>query len=197
MSPELLAQLGLAAGSALASGLRVYGTVAALGLLQRFGVIHLPPGLEPIASTPVLVLACVLYVAEFVADKIPIFDSVWDGIHTFIRVPAAGVLGFAALGDMAEPWRTVAALLCGGVALSTHGVKAGARLAANASPEPLSNWGLSLGEDVSVAGVLWLVFAHPLIAVALAAAALVAGLWLATWLVAVLRRLARRREAAA
>jgi hypothetical protein len=189
MDPTLLPALGLAAGGAVASGLRVYGTAAALGWLDRMGVMSLPPGLDALAQLPVVALATLLYVAEFLADKIPAFDSVWDAIHTFVRVPAAGVLGFAALGELSEPWRMTAALLCGGVALSTHGLKSGARLAVNASPEPLSNWGLSLGEDLGFAGLLWLMLEHPLATLFLAGAVLVAGALVAVWLVRVLRRL--------
>lgn len=192
MTPDLLAELGLAAGGAAASGLRVYGTVAALGWLHRYGVLELPGGLESLAHPIVLGVATALYVVEFVADKVPAFDSVWDGIHTFVRVPAAALLAFAALGDVPEVWRGVATLLAGGVALSVHGLKSGTRLAVNASPEPFSNWGLSFGEDVSVAGLLWLVVAHPLLALAIAAIALVAGALAVAWIARTLARLLRR-----
>jgi hypothetical protein len=191
-----LAPLGLAAGAAVASGIRVYATVAALGLLERLGVIHLPSGLEILAHPAVIALASLLYVAEFVADKVPAFDSVWDAVHTFVRVPAAAVLGFAMLGEVAEPWRTGAALVCGSLALSAHGLKSGARLAANASPEPLSNWALSFGEEFAVAGLLWAAVAHPLLALGIAAAVLLAAVLAARWIVRVLRRLARRSETA-
>ena len=192
MSPDLLAQLGLAAGGALASGLRVYGTVAVLGWLERLGVIHLPPGLAVLGETPIVALATLLYVAEFLADKVPAFDSVWDAIHTFVRVPAAAVLAFAALGELGEPWRVGAALLSGGVALSVHGIKSGARLAVNTSPEPFSNWGLSMGEDLSVIGVLWLALSHPMVALAIAGVLLVLGGLLFAWIVRALRSLLRR-----
>jgi len=197
MSPDLLGQLGLAAGGAMTSGLRVYGTVAALGLLQRYGVLHLPPGLEVLGSTPVIAIASALYLVEFVADKVPVVDSVWDAIHTFVRVPAAAVLGYAALGQVDEPWRAIAALLCGGVALSVHSAKAGARLAVQASPEPLSNWSLSLGEDLSVAGLFWLIVAHPLVPIALAALLLVAAAVAIRWIAGSLRGLFARERGAA
>jgi len=182
MSPDLLGQLGLAAGGAMTSGLRVYGTVAALGLLQRYGVLHLPPGLEVLGSTPVIAIASALYLIEFVADKVPVVDSIWDAIHTFVRVPAAAVLGYAALGQVDEPWRAIAALLCGSVALSVHGAKSGARLAVQASPEPFSNWSLSLGEDLSVAGLFWLIVAHPVATIALAVLLLVAAVLAIRWI---------------
>jgi hypothetical protein len=141
-----LTELGVATGAAAASGLRLYGTVAALGLLHRFGVLDLPGSLQVLASPAIIALAGALYVAEFVADKVPAFDSMWDAVHTFIRIPAGAVLAFGLLGGVHEPWRTAAALLGGTVALSAHGLKASARLAANASPEPFTNWGLSFSE---------------------------------------------------
>jgi hypothetical protein len=196
VTPELLAELGIAAGGATASGLRVYGTVAALGWFHRLGVLQLPDALDALASPWVVGIATSLYVVEFVADKIPAFDSFWDGIHTFVRIPAAALLAFAALGDAPETWRVIAGLLSGGVALSVHGLKAGTRLAVNTSPEPFSNWGVSLGEDLSFAGLLYLLVAHPLIAVAIAAGTLVVGSLAIAWIVRSLRRLGRRREPA-
>jgi hypothetical protein len=188
MSPDLLAQLGLAAGAAAGSGLRVYGTIAALGWLQRFGVLELPGQLEVLGELPVALLASALYVAEFVADKVPAFDSVWDAIHTFVRVPAAALLAFAALGGAPEAWRAGAALLAGGVALSVHGMKSSARLAVNASPEPFSNWGLSLAEELSFAGIVYLVIDHPVAALVVAGGLLAAGLASMFWIVRAIRR---------
>jgi hypothetical protein len=193
MTPDLLAELGIAAGGATASGLRVYGTAAALGWFHRLGVLQLPDGLDALASPWVVGIATALYVVEFVADKIPAFDSVWDSVHTFVRIPAAALLAFAALGDAPEAWRVVAALLSGGVALSVHGLKTGARLAVNTSPEPFSNWGLSIGEDVSFAGLLYLLVTHPLVALGVAVAALLVGFFAIAWIVRSLRRLGRPR----
>jgi len=196
MNPDLLAQLGLAAGAAAGSGLRVYGTVAALGWLQRFGVLDLPGQLEVLGELPVALIASALYVAEFLADKVPAFDSVWDAIHTFVRVPAAALLAFAALGDAPDTWRASAALLAGGVALSVHGMKSGARLAVNASPEPFSNWGLSLAEELSFAGLVYLVIEHPLAALVVSGVLLVAGIASMFWIARAIRRLFRRRPPA-
>jgi Domain of unknown function (DUF4126) len=193
---SLLPQIGLAAGASVASGLRLYGTVAALGLLHRLGVLHLPAGLQVLSEVPIIVLASALYAVEFVADKIPAVDTVWDAIHTFIRVPAAAVLGFAALGNVAEPWRLGAALLCGTVALSSHGIKASSRLAINASPEPFSNWTASFAEDIFTGVLIWLAVSHPMIALAIAGAVLIAAALLATWIIRMLRRLFSRRAAA-
>jgi len=192
MNPDLLAHLGLAAGAAAGSGLRVYGTVAALGWLQRFGVLDLPGQLEVLGELPVALIASALYVAEFLADKVPAFDSVWDAIHTFVRVPAAALLAFAALGDAPDTWRASAALLAGGVALSVHGVKSGVRLAVNASPEPFSNWGLSLAEELSFAGLVYLVIEHPLAALVVSGVLLVAGIASMFWIARAIRRLFRR-----
>jgi hypothetical protein len=192
MSPDLLAQLGLAAGAAAGSGLRVYGTVAALGWLQRYGVLALPEPLAVLGELPVVSLATLLTVAELVADKVPAFDSVWDALHTFVRIPAAALLAFAALGGAPDAWRACAALLAGGVALSVHGLKSSARLAVNASPEPFTNWSLSLAEDASVAGLLFLAIAHPLAAIAVAGALLVLGCTLGLWIARALARRWRR-----
>jgi hypothetical protein len=188
-----LAEIGLAAGGAVASGLRLYGTVAALGLLHRLGALRLPPHLEVLSSTPILVIAGALFVVEFLADKIPVVDTVWDALHTFIRIPAAAVLGFAALSEVAEPWRMGAALLCGTIALSAHGVKAGARLVANTSPEPFTNWAASFVEDFFVAGVVWAIVSHPAVAIGIGLAFLAAGIVLARWAARGVRRLFARR----
>lgn len=187
--PLDLPQIGLFAGTAVASGLRLYGTVAGLGFLHRIGALQLPGPLGVLAETPVLVLATVLYVVEFVADKIPIVDTVWDAVHTFIRVPAAAVLGFAVLNDVAEPWRTIAALFSGTVALSAHGLKAGTRLALNTSPEPFTNWAASLSEDLLFGFLLFLVVKHPIVAIAAAVITVVVALLLASWVVRSIRRL--------
>src|SRR6266478_3893120 len=160
MSP--IETLGLALGAGFSSGLNLYATVATLGLLQRFGVIHLPPGLQALAHPWVQGIAMALYLLEFFADKIPYIDTAWDAIHTFIRPPAAALLAYAAAGGAAPEWRWGAALLAGGVALASHGTTASARADVNASPEPLSNWALSFGEDVLAVWLTWMATAHPL-----------------------------------
>jgi len=155
--------LGLALGAGFSSGLNLYATVATLGLLQRFGVLHLPPSLQVLSHPWVLGIAIALYLIEFLADKIPYFDTIWDVIHTFIRPPAAALLAYAAAGGAAAEWRWGAALLAGGVALTSHGTKASARAAVNTSPEPFSNWALSFGEDVLAIWLTWMATAHPLV----------------------------------
>jgi hypothetical protein len=193
--PELLAKIGLAAGASVASGIRVYATVAALGFLHRIEAVKLPAGLEVLSEIPIIVLASVLYLIEFVADKVPAVDSIWDAVHTFVRVPAAAVLGFAAFGEVAEPWRIGAALLCGTLALSSHGIKASSRLAINTSPEPVSNWAASFAEEIFVGVLIWLAVAHPAIALAIAGLVLVVAVVLAAWIYRMLKRLLTRRAA--
>jgi hypothetical protein len=153
--------LGLALGAGFSSGLNLYATIATLGLLQRFNVIHLPAQLQVLAHPWVLGIAIALYVIEFLADKIPFVDTVWDAVHTVIRPPAAALLAYGAAGAAPPEWRWGAALLAGGVALTSHGTKASARAAANASPEPFSNWTLSFGEDILAVWLTWLATVHP------------------------------------
>ena len=189
-SLSTVALLGLLAGSSLASGLRLYATIAVLGFLGRSGTLTLPGELSMLANTWVIVTAALLYLAEFFADKIPYLDSIWDAVHTFVRVPASALLAWAATAHAPESLRIVAALLCGGVTLSAHGLKSSARVAINTSPEPASNWAASLAEDGTVAVLLWLAVAHPLAAVAVAAAVVLLAVLVFSWIRRLLRRLA-------
>jgi hypothetical protein len=157
-----LQTIGLALGTGFSSGLNLYATVATLGMLERLGIIHLPDAMRGLAHPWVIAIAGALYAIEFLADKIPYLDTIWDGLHTFIRPPAAAVLAYAAAASAPPEWRWGAALLAGGVALTSHGAKASVRAAANVSPEPLSNWVLSLGEDLLAVGLSWMASAHPL-----------------------------------
>lgn len=184
-----LALVGLALGAAAASGLRLYATVAVLGVLGRAGLVALPGGLTVLSREWVILVAASLYLVEFLADKIPLVDSAWDFVHTFIRVPAAALLGWAAFIDVPDAWRVVAGLVCGGVALSSHGLKAGARAALNTSPEPLTNWIASLTEDGLTALLLFLAVKHPLAAALAAAVAVVLAAVLGAWLWRALCRL--------
>jgi hypothetical protein len=161
MSP--LETLGFALGTSFASGLNVYLTVAAAGLFQRFGLVQLPDALQVLANPIVIGIACVMFVIEFVADKIPYVDSAWDAVHTFIRPPAAAVIAYSAFGHVPEEWKVGASLLAGGVALTSHGAKATSRAAANTSPEPVSNWTLSVLEDGLAVFLTWMAATHPLI----------------------------------
>lgn len=164
-----LQTLALALGTGFSSGLNLYATVATLGLLQRFGIIHLPQPLQAVAHPWVLGISVALYLVEFFADKIPYVDTLWDSIHTFIRPPAAALLAYAAAGGAQPEWRWGAALLAGGVALTSHGTKASARAAVNTSPEPFSNWMLSFGEDLLAVWLSWLASVHPVATIVLVA----------------------------
>jgi hypothetical protein len=160
MSP--LETLGFALGTSFASGLNLYLTVAAAGLFQRFGIVQLPDSLQVLTNPIVLGIALTLFVIEFIADKIPYIDSIWDGVHTFIRPPAAAIISYSAFGHVPEEWKVGAALLAGGVALTSHGAKATTRAAVNTSPEPVSNWVLSFLEDGAVVFLAWMASAHPI-----------------------------------
>jgi hypothetical protein len=180
--------LGLALGSAWTSGINLYATVAVLGLLQHYGLARLPGSLQALDNWWVIGVALALYAVEFFADKVPYVDTVWDAVHTFIRVPAGAALAAAATSDVSPAVQVVALLLGGGLALSTHGTKATVRAAANVSPEPLTNWALSLVEDVVAVGAVVLSVLHPVFILVVVAVFLVLFAWL---LPKVLRRLGR------
>jgi hypothetical protein len=193
MSP--LETLGFALGTSFASGLNLYATVAAAGIMQRTGLVHLPDSLQVLSHPIVLGVALTLFVIEFIADKIPYVDSAWDALHTFIRPPAAAVLSYSAFGNVPEEWKLGAALLAGSVALTSHGAKATARAAANTSPEPVSNWTLSLFEDGVAVFLVWMAAEYPLltagivVVLVIMAVLLIRKLWrFARQLVARLRR---------
>ena len=156
-----LQTLGLALGAGFSSGLNLYATIATLGLLERYGIIHLPGSLQVLSHPWVLRIALALYAIEFLADKIPYVDTVWDAVHTLIRPPAAALLAYGATVAAPAEWRWSAALLAGGVALTSHSTKASTRAAVNTSPEPFSNWLLSLGEDALAVWLTWMATVHP------------------------------------
>ena len=187
--PELLA---LALASAVASGLNAYASVAMIGLLQRYDVIQLPPPMNTLSQDWVIGVALALFAVEFFADKIPYFDNLWDAIHTFIRVPVGAGLAAGFFADQAGPWQALMAVLGGALALQSHGAKASTRLSVNASPEPFSNWALSLGEDALVVFLLWMAASHPYIALAIVAVLAVGFLLLARVIFRGLRRLLAR-----
>jgi len=165
---EWLPTLSLALGSAWTSGINLYATVTVLGVLQKFGATKLPGGLEVLDNWWIIGVAGFLYAIEFFADKIPYVDSVWDVVHTFIRVPAGAVVAYAATNQMDEGVGVIATLLGGGLAFSSHGTKAALRATANLSPEPVSNWALSFVEDIiAILGTILAVIAPVLIAIVL------------------------------
>jgi hypothetical protein len=165
---EWFSTLSLALGSAWTSGINLYATVTVLGLLQKFGLARLPGGLEVLDNWIIIGIAGFLYLVEFFADKIPYVDSVWDVIHTFIRVPAGAIVAYAATFDLDPSIYIPAVLLGGGLAFSSHGTKAAVRVGANLSPEPVSNWLLSILEDIiAFIGTLLAVFAPVIITIVL------------------------------
>jgi hypothetical protein len=164
--------------------------------LQRFQIVHLPESLQVIAHPWVIGIAVTLYVIEFLADKIPYVDTVWDTIHTVIRPPAAAVLAFASAGAAPLEWRWGAALLAGGVALTSHGTKASTRAAVNAIPEPFTNWTLSLGEDVLAVWLSWMAAAHPRATIVIVVALVILAGFLLFHLFRFLRRALQRLLAA-
>src|SRR6476620_1961278 len=165
---EWFSTLSLALGSAWTSGINLYATVTVLGLLQKFGATKLPGGLDALDNWWIIGVAGGLYLVEFFADKIPYVDSVWDVVHTFIRVPAGAIVAYAATNQLDSSITIPATLIGGGLALSSHGTKAALRVGANFSPEPVSNWILSIVEDIiAFAGSLLAVFAPFVIALVL------------------------------
>jgi hypothetical protein len=166
---DWFATLSLALGSAWTSGINLYATVTVLGLLQKFGFAKLPGGLDVLDNWWIIGVAGGLYLVEFFADKVPYIDSMWDVIHTFVRVPAGLIVAYAATTDLDPSISIPAALVGGGLAFSSHGTKAAVRVGANLSPEPVSNWILSLIEDIiAFVGTILSVFAPILIAIVLA-----------------------------
>jgi hypothetical protein len=187
---DLVSTLGLAFGSAWVSGINLYALVATLGLLGRFTGYELPGDLQVLANEWVIGTAAVLYVVEFVADKVPYVDSAWDVVHTFVRVPAGAVLAAGAFGGGHFPpsVQFLALLLGGGLALSSHGAKSATRAAINLSPEPASNVVASIAEDILAVGSTLLAVFAPVVMLVVIAVALV----LTFWLLPKILRLARR-----
>jgi hypothetical protein len=187
-----LQTLGLALGAGFSSGLNLYATIATLGLLQRYGIIHLPASLQVLAHPWILGIALALYAIEFFADKIPYVDTIWDAVHTLIRPPAAALLAYSATVTAPPEWRWGAALLAGGVALTSHGTKASTRAAVNTSPEPFSNWLLSLGEDALAVWLTWMATVHPTATIVVVAFLILLAGYLLFHLFRFLRRSIRR-----
>jgi hypothetical protein len=184
----LLAAIGFAAG------LNLYATVAVLGLLAHFGHLPLPPGLLLLAGWPVIAASTALFGIEFFADKIPAFDLVWNALHTFIRVPVAGLLAFEATRQLSPEQQLLATLLGAAVAFAAHGGKMAARTIVTPSPEPLSNITLSIGEDVLAVALTWLATRHPYIAGSVALTLVVIIILLTRVVIRAMRALFRGAE---
>lgn len=189
-----LPDLALAGALAWGAGLRLYLVMFGLGLAGRFGWFALPEHLEIMTSPLVLIAAGFMATVELFADKLPWLDSVWDSLQTFIRIPAGAALAAAVFGDSSTAAALAAAVLGGSLTAATHFSKAGARAAANTSPEPFSNLALSFTEDVAVVGGSWLAVQHPEVFLVLLAVFLVLIAVLMSWLIRGFRRLFRPAE---
>ncbi len=189
---ETINAISLAMGASWASGLNLYAAILALGVMHNAGSIDLPPDLQLLGNPIVLLAAGFMYLVEFFADKIPGVDSAWDGIHTFVRIPAGAVLAAQALGPVDPAVSLTAGLLGGTLAGTSHAIKASGRMLINTSPEPVSNWTASVAEDVVVFGGLWAAVNHP-VAFLIGLAAFVAlVIWLLPKIVRLLGRVLRR-----
>ncbi len=158
---ELQHSIALALGVAWASGINLYVAVLTLGLLGATGSMQLPPNLEVVQHPLVISAAGVMFLVEFFADKIPGLDSTWDAIHTFIRIPAGAILAAKAIGPVDPAVAAAAGLIGGTLAATSHFTKAGTRVMVNTSPEPFSNWALSISEDIAVVAGIWAALHHP------------------------------------
>jgi uncharacterized protein DUF4126 len=184
--------LAIVVGAGFASGLNVYATVATLGLLARSHIFDLPPALHSVSSWPVIIVAGLLFALEFVADKIPLFDLLWNALHTFIRVPIAALLAYGATENLSPSAQILAAVLSGAIALAAHGGKTAVRAAVTPSPEPFSNIALSAGEDVVSISLTWFATQHPIIASAIVALLLLTIVFAMRFVFRALKNLFRR-----
>lgn len=182
-------------GFSFAAGLNLYATVAILGLASRYQWVHLPPQFQAFDNNLVIGTALVLYLVEFVADKIPWVDSVWDAVHTVIRPVGGAVIAVTTLGEASPGMEGLVALLGGTLAAGSHLTKASTRAAANASPEPFTNWFLSLAEDAFVVGLGVLALKYPVAAAVVVGICVILIVVFAAWIVRALKRRFARAEA--
>ncbi len=193
MNPAMLTELAIA--TSFAAGLNVYLTVLTLGVLGRLNLVALPSGLHVLMSAWVLGAAAALLLADFVADKIPGFDLLWNLAHTVIRVPAAALLAYGATTHLSAPMQALAVVLGAGVAAVAHGSKLAARAAVSASPEPASNVALSAAGDSTAVAITWMATHHPLTAASVTAALVAAGVVLMVVVARTMRRVWNRTRA--
>ena len=185
---EIIAAVGRTMGFSFAAGINLYATVAILGLASRYNWVALPEQFRAFDNDLVIGAAIVLYIVEFVADKIPWFDSLWDAVHTAIRPVGGAVIAVTTLGDASPTTEALVGLLGGTLAAGSHFSKSGTRALANTSPEPFSNWILSLAEDVFVVGLGFIALKYPVAAALVVAIAVVLILMFITWIVRGIRR---------
>jgi hypothetical protein len=190
---DVLTTLGRTLGFSFSAGINLYATVAILGLASRYGWVELPPQFKVFDHDLVIGAALVLYVIEFVADKVPWVDSIWDAVHTAIRPIGGAIIAVSTFGEASPAMKGLVALLGGTIAASTHATKAGTRAVANTSPEPFTNWILSFTEDLFVVGLGFVALKYPIVALVITAVLLVIIISFG----AVIWRLFRRRFQAA
>jgi hypothetical protein len=183
--PELA---GLIVAVSFAAGLNVYATVATLGLLAHANLLNLPPQLHLLASWWVIAAALILFAIEFFADKIPAFDLFWNALHTFVRIPVAALIAYGATSQLSPQMQLLATLAGGAIALAAHGGKTAARVAVTPSPEPVSNFALSAGEDTLAVFLTWLATQHPIAAAGIVVAFLILILVVMRWIVRTITR---------
>ena len=183
--PELV---GLIVAISFAAGLNLYATVATLGLLAHAGLLDLPSGLHLLASWWVIAASGVLFAVEFFADKIPAFDLFWNALHTFVRIPVAALIAYGATSQLSPEKQLLAALAGGAIALAAHGGKTAARVAVTPSPEPVSNFMLSAGEDTLAVFLTLLASRHPIAAALIVAAFLAVIVVVMGWIVRAMKR---------
>ncbi len=181
---SVVTTIALTMGVGWASGINLYATLLMLGFMANSGNMVLPPGLEVLANPLVIAAAGLMYAVEFVADKVPGVDTGWDTLHTFVRIPAGAALAASAVGDVSVAVEVAAAIVGGGLAAGSHAAKAGSRVMINTSPEPFSNWFVSLGEDVAVVAGVWAALNQPYLFLA----ALLLFILLLIWLLPKLAR---------
>ncbi|MCU1319957.1 MAG: putative transrane protein [Edaphobacter sp.] len=182
----------LVVAASFAAGLNIYATVLTLGILARTQWVSLPPGLESLGHTWVLVVCGIMFAIEFVADKIPGFDMIWNALHTIVRVPIAGLVAYHASSQLSPQMQIMATGIGAGIALATHGSKTAVRAAVTPSPEPVSNIALSTTEDVIAVGLTWFATHHPIIAASAALILLTSGIVVARALLRAIQRPLRR-----
>jgi hypothetical protein len=189
---DFISTLAVSMGASWVSGINLYAAVATLGLLGRFAHLKLPGELDVVTSWWVIAIALLLFAIEFVADKVPVVDNIWDVIHTFIRIPAGAVLAATAFGEFDRSVQVIALLVGGGLALSSHGTKAATRALINTSPEPVSNVVVSLFEDVLAIVTIVLALLLPVVVFLVIAAGLVVSFWILPRVIGFFRNVYRK-----
>ncbi len=174
---DIFNSIGLLLGGSWAAGINLYMSMAGLGIASRMEWIKLPENLDILSNPIVIAVALTLFAIEFVADKIPYIDSLWDSVHTFIRPLATSALGYTAMADSGMIMQVLIASLTGAISLESHLTKATTRVAINASPEPVTNSIASVTEDVTVAGTLYLIICHPVVAAVLVTIFIIISIW--------------------